>query len=792
MALNKDDLNNTLKQEQRLTATETQKKKYTYVETQGVDEDGFSYTQIQRVEVKPGESISSVAGRVQKQSEESSAKKATKIGNKDGEILGGVKSLGKETISAKEPTDTAVGQITDKVGGITGIKTPSASLGSLTGLPAQVAGDKAKSGIVGIGSGSPTGVASLVSAGKDKKGDLAAEVSTFATSIADAGELSNIQSSLPNVDFGDLTNTVKDISPIATISGKTGDLADNVVNDTGIGGLTSKATESKNLLGFFNDAKSVVSSSLKDVTSSLNGVANVVDNFVSRQTKKFDKGFQSGFLQNIGETITGSANAFIANIVPGGVSLNDDEYKKTFAELTGEDVAEKTNAVKTLTTKSPNVSSRMKTVISNTQATDTTELKNKVIIEARKEGIPESEITDATNEISVVEEATQKLDTTIGGTLVIDDKFFTDAPPISDNNQKWSGRSSPDEIFTYVSSVEELDTEFAKISRDVTEVIVHATETFTNKNIGAIEINNIHKELGHDGIGYHYVIRRDGRLQRGRPVNRKGEHASVNGHDDYSIGIVMVGGLDGPAETPVVRNSAGSFTRAQYTTLEQFIGAFYRQYPGGQVFGHSDVDGNELDPYFDVVDYIESVFRKKNKLLEPLERGPLTPVEIIKGATFLPKATRLEEKEEVAFELENTDDVEAEDFDEERQTNVFVRPPKPEGYPIELEDGTIVDYEWDDEDQEWLESRDLSNVKEDVQDEPSESKKDQITRLEDARARLQSRLDSGEETQRAENSLERRIKALDREINVLKGTPKPERELTPEQLKAKNEAELNF
>ena len=41
--------------------------------------------------------------------------------------------------------------------------------------------------------------------------------------------------------------------------------------------------------------------------------------------------------------------------------------------------------------------------------------------------------------------------------------------------------------------------------------MIHATETATDKDIGAIEINNI--QLGHDGIGYHYVIRRDGRLQ---------------------------------------------------------------------------------------------------------------------------------------------------------------------------------------------------------------------------------------------------------------------------------------
>ena len=766
MALDKDDLNNALKKEQRVAVVGVQKKQYKYVTTRGVDEDGFSYTLTQRVEVKPGESLSSVAGKTQKQAEETFAKKATKVGKEDGEVLGGVKSLGKENISPKEVTDTAVGQITDKVGGLTGTKTPSASLGSLTGLPAQVAGDKAKSGVIGIGSGSPTGIASLVAAGKDKKGDLVTEVSDFATSIADSGELGNIQTSLPETDFGDLTDTVKNISPISSITGKLSDVVDGVIDATGISGLTSKATSSENGLSFFKDAKSLVSSSLTDVSAAINDTSSLIDKSSVNQTNKFNKGLQSGFLQNVSETITGAAKGFVANIVPGGVSLNDDEYTKTFAQLTVKDDNEKTKAVKNLTIKSSNVSVRMKDVVRNTNASSATELQEKVVTEAKRQGIPQEEIDVATDEIAIIDTAASQLDTTIGGTLVVDAKLFDDGVPISDNNQKWSGRTSPDDVFTYVSSVEELDTEFAKVSRDVTEVVIHATETYTNKNIGASEINNIHNELGHDGIGYHYVIRRDGRLQRGRPVNRKGEHAPVNDHDIYSIGIVMVGGLDSPSGSASPKRSGHTFTRAQFTTLERFISSFYRKFPGGQVFGHNDIDVNELDPYFDVVDYVESIFRKKNKVTDPLTRGPLTPVEIIKGATFIPKSQRLEENEDVAFELENTDDIEI----EERQSNVFERPPKPEGFPKEEEDGTIYDYEWDDESRKWVQSIDYSNVKEEQDVRAVSDVEKQIAGLEAKRTYLQTRLDSGKETTRSEISLEFRIKRLDRQINNLKKT----------------------
>ena len=196
------------------------------------------------------------------------------------------------------------------------------------------------------------------------------------------------------------------------------------------------------------------------------------------------------------------------------------------------------------------------------------------------------------------------------------------------DKNKWSGRNSSDEVFTYVSSVEELDFELASITREISEVVIHASETVNNKNIGSIEINNIHNELGHDGIAFHYVIRRDGRLQRGRPVDQNGEHSPVNGHNVYSIGIVMVGGLLASAGSinPLENKSSASFTQPQFDTLEKFLASFYRKFPGGQVFGHSDVDTNEEDPYFDVEDYIESIFNKKNssKGSEP----PLSPTEI--------------------------------------------------------------------------------------------------------------------------------------------------------------------
>ena len=193
---------------------------------------------------------------------------------------------------------------------------------------------------------------------------------------------------------------------------------------------------------------------------------------------------------------------------------------------------------------------------------------------------------------------------------------------------KRQGRNSGDEVFTYVSSVEELNSEIHAISRPLSEVVIHATETATDKDIGAIEINNIQSQLGHDGISYHYVIRRDGRLQRGRPPDRVGDHTSANGHNNHSLGIVLVGGINvATGDTDALGNrSSSAFTREQYTTLERFCQAFYSRYPGGNVFGHNDLDVDETDPYFDVQEYVETVFRKQlNGVTDPLNEGPVDP-----------------------------------------------------------------------------------------------------------------------------------------------------------------------
>lgn len=235
---------------------------------------------------------------------------------------------------------------------------------------------------------------------------------------------------------------------------------------------------------------------------------------------------------------------------------------------------------------------------------------------------------------NVIKSFLKTIDTTIS-TATLEPptaKVFEDPYVIGSFEKTWQ-KGKGDPVFPYISSVEELRADLRNVTRDVTEFVTHWTETPTNKNIGSEEINKIHLELGYQGIGYHYVIRRDGSLQRGRPVNLAGEHADVNGHNSRSIGIVFVGGINVPSGTPNIQDfvSVQSLTRNQLNTFDHFCRSFYTVFPGGQGLGHNDLDHDQFDPGFSVRDYVRTNFDKDSLFLTPNKTGPFTVEEITKG-----------------------------------------------------------------------------------------------------------------------------------------------------------------
>lgn len=186
--------------------------------------------------------------------------------------------------------------------------------------------------------------------------------------------------------------------------------------------------------------------------------------------------------------------------------------------------------------------------------------------------------------------------------------------------------------FTFITSEEELEAELRSVSREITEVVVHWTGTFLNQDIGSEEVHDWHTQRGFSGCGYHYVIRKDGRVQRGRPINKVGAHAKDNGHNNRSIGISFVAGYNCMSGTPNRGNyvNSGSINEKQFLAFDQFMKNFYKVYPGGQAFGHVDTDDKgKQDPGFDVETYVNNKFGKQNLAfgVEP----PLTRKQIAIG-----------------------------------------------------------------------------------------------------------------------------------------------------------------
>jgi N-acetylmuramoyl-L-alanine amidase len=212
---------------------------------------------------------------------------------------------------------------------------------------------------------------------------------------------------------------------------------------------------------------------------------------------------------------------------------------------------------------------------------------------------------------------------------------------IASGEGNWKGNQTPVNSNTYtfdiVGTKEELITEFRESTRDITEFVTHWTGTFTNQNIGAREVHSWHLDRGFNGCGYHYVIQRDGKLQRGRPLNIRGAHSKAYGHNNYSIGVTFVGGFNCPSGTPNPERflSSDSFTEEQWNTYAMFVESFYTVWPGGQAWGHNDTtDQGKIDPGFDVQQYVYNEFNKENIYADGQNPGSaLTSTQLEKART---------------------------------------------------------------------------------------------------------------------------------------------------------------
>ena len=79
----------------------------------------------------------------------------------------------------------------------------------------------------------------------------------------------------------------------------------------------------------------------------------------------------------------------------------------------------------------------------------------------------------------------------------------------------------------------------ALINKNIKLLVVHCSDTEESKRLTAIDLHNMHLKFGWDGIGYHKIIDRSGKIENGRPEYWVGAH--VKGKNEISLGVCLIG-----------------------------------------------------------------------------------------------------------------------------------------------------------------------------------------------------------------------------------------------------------
>lgn len=128
------------------------------------------------------------------------------------------------------------------------------------------------------------------------------------------------------------------------------------------------------------------------------------------------------------------------------------------------------------------------------------------------------------------------------------------------------------------------------LNKKIKYLIVHCSDT--SNNLSAIDIHKMHLSFGWDGIGYHKVVLRNGKVENGRPEYWTGAH--VKGINSKSLGICLIG--------------RDKFTAKQLKSLAQVLKKWKSKYPNATIAGHCDVvKTHKTCPNFDVISWSQKL-----------------------------------------------------------------------------------------------------------------------------------------------------------------------------------------
>ncbi len=138
-------------------------------------------------------------------------------------------------------------------------------------------------------------------------------------------------------------------------------------------------------------------------------------------------------------------------------------------------------------------------------------------------------------------------------------------------------------------------------------IVVHHTGNPYDDDLSAEEINDSHQAQGWSCIGYHFVIRKDGTIEMGRPEWAIGAHAY--GENSHTVGIHVCGNFE-----------LAEPTDAQIEALAMLIANLCAEYnipvDADHVVGHRDLMATACPGYnlYSIMDTVrgKAVFYQNN------------------------------------------------------------------------------------------------------------------------------------------------------------------------------------
>lgn len=116
--------------------------------------------------------------------------------------------------------------------------------------------------------------------------------------------------------------------------------------------------------------------------------------------------------------------------------------------------------------------------------------------------------------------------------------------------------------------------------RHIHTIVIHCTATREDQSLTLDQLRAMHQKRKFNDVGYHFYVRKNGVIKKGRHVSRIGAH--VLGHNINSIGIAYEGGLD------ICGDPKDTRTPEQKQALSQLVSILKHTFKA-KVVGHRDL-----------------------------------------------------------------------------------------------------------------------------------------------------------------------------------------------------------